>query len=351
MSSRIGGMDDFFTALDKRLKARGIKVYWFFTGKDIPEPYLINKMNIFQCPDENVFNERLLKWVKDNSSADLFVGHFIDYKSRFPGLLRAVFKGRIVFVDHMSRPDSPAKPLRKLKNRIFGLLFYRKIDKIIAVSHFVKNCILSELGNFWDSKVDVVYNGCKVDDFHQPKIRPSEKSTGFKIFCIAHLIPEKGVQILIDACSILVVQKLNFKLIIAGEGLHRTNLESLAKKKLPQNQFIFTGSILEKAGYYESADLVVVPSLWREAFGLTIIEAMNYRKPLVASNIGGITEVLKDNDQLFEVGNAEDLAKKILYFYHNPPLRISKGVENHKVFLNKFTMDLMVEGHITSMKI
>jgi glycosyltransferase involved in cell wall biosynthesis len=84
---------------------------------------------------------------------------------------------------------------------------------------------------------------------------------------------------------------------------------------------------------------VVVPSSWYEGFPNVILEAMRSKKPVICSNIGGLPEIVDNGETglLFEAGNSEDLADKILYLWDRPQLCKQMGEAGYSKLLREYT--------------
>lgn len=138
----------------------------------------------------------------------------------------------------------------------------------------------------------------------------------------------KGVHNLIDTLEKLVKNDYDLRLVIAGEGPYKSNLkEQIAKLNLNE-QIEFLGHLDQTAlrKYYRRCDIFVLPSL-SEGFGRVIIEAMACGKPVIASAIGGVPELIKNNKTglLVQPGNVEDIATKIEHLLKNEKLRVEIG--------------------------
>ena len=132
----------------------------------------------------------------------------------------------------------------------------------------------------------------------------------------------------------------NFKLKFIGEGpeifrlKENANLEILGKK---------TNN--ETLRFIKDSKAVVFPSIWYETFGLTIIEAFACGKPVIASNLGAMKELIEDGKTglLFEPGNPDDLKRKIIWANENKEQLKKMGMEARKVFEEKYTAEINYE--------
>lgn len=206
-------------------------------------------------------------------------------------------------------------------------LYDGNIDFYIAPSQFMKTKAVR-----WgldDQKVAVVPYFINLDDY-PPQYRP-----GKYLLYFGRLEKEKGIYTLLDAFKSLGdVGELKY----LGNGSEKAALqEKIDSMKLDQ-----TASILPAAYGPElreiiaGASLVIVPSLWYEVFGLVNIEAMASGKAVVASDIGGITELIDDgkNGFLFAAGDGPALAKKITQALSGDLQQIGKNGRNSVLRFN-----------------
>jgi D-inositol-3-phosphate glycosyltransferase len=156
----------------------------------------------------------------------------------------------------------------------------------------------------------------------------------------------KGLDILLEAMSILK-EKLNVKLLIAGEFYSNKEkyLELIEKLKIKDSLLMFTDFIpTSNVKYYFSAsDCVILP--YRNATQSGIVQiAMNFRKPVIAANVGGLGEVIKENETGFivEKENPKKLAEAIQKFYEEKKENLF--VSDIEKEVNKYSWEKFVEG-------
>ena len=160
-----------------------------------------------------------------------------------------------------------------------------KAKIIIANSNASKSMLIKRFG-IDENKIKVVYNG-----FLSKEINPTNKnykrySHRFSVGYLGRLDTPKGVHVLINSAKKLP----NYDFFIAGKGILENKLKELAGDNKNIN---FLGSIREPLEFISKMDTIVVPSL-REPLGNTIIESGFCKKPVIASNVDGIAEIIKD---------------------------------------------------------
>ena len=111
----------------------------------------------------------------------------------------------------------------------------------------------------------------------------------------------------------------------------------------------FAGKVLssEMPQYYAASDIVVVPSIIAEAFPLTNLEAMSSGKPIVASRVGGIPELVLDGETGFLVpsGDAQSLSDSLTLLVRDRNLRESLGTRGQEIVRKRFTKDRMLSDY------
>jgi glycosyltransferase involved in cell wall biosynthesis len=189
------------------------------------------------------------------------------------------------------------------------LSIYNMVDIFISPSRFLKNKV-GEMG----AKGKFVYlpNFVRVDEF-QPQYTWNENS----IVYFGRLSEEKGLLTLVKAMK--DIPEISLKII--GEGPLRERLESEIRRDVIGNiRFLGYKSGEELNNEVRKSMFVVLPSEWYENNPRTIIEGFALGKPAVGSRIGGIPELVRDDETgfTFQAGDPEDLKKKILLLAKNP---------------------------------
>jgi len=159
-----------------------------------------------------------------------------------------------------------------------------------------------------------------IPHFFQPlnrrgSLKESLRNNKILLF-IGKLSMEKGCHILIDALKIVNNKIPDIKLIIVGDGPEKINLVNQVFLLGLQKKIDFRGILKRQQlpRLYIASLGLIVPSIWMENSGLVLIEAMYFGKPIIGSNIGGIPDLIKNNNNglLFTPRSRIDLAKKIL---------------------------------------
>ena len=199
-----------------------------------------------------------------------------------------------------------------------------------------------------DSKCHTVLNGIDTQRFYKATAISRHEigltDDQFIIVFSGRLTPEKGIMELILAIK-KVICTINLKLLIIGASAYGKDkqptrfIQKLEEEtEAIKDSFIYTGYVdyTDIPSYLKTADIAVVPSMWDEPFGLTVVEAMAAGLPLITTRSGGIPEICEGVATIVERDNiVENLANAILDLYQHPEKReaMSKAsLERSKLF-------------------
>jgi len=222
--------------------------------------------------------------------------------------------------------------LEEYIHRLLGLLSL--VDFFIAPSNFLRNKMIEY--HFPSDKV------IHIPNFIDTKNTKLSLNNNDYILYSGRLSYEKGLKTLIKALSLCN----SVKLLIAGEGPLKVELETMAKNIAPKKgEFLgyLNGERLQKI--IDGAMFIVVPSEWYENFPYSILEAFTLGKPVIGSEIGGIPELVRDGETglLFEPGSAGDLAEKIQWMIDHPKERQEMGRRARELVEKKCNPELHYE--------
>lgn len=263
------------------------------------------------------------------------------YRSNFYGRLAAFLTGALVIVASVHdnyRTDK--RPGRRIINRMLSHI----TDKIVAVSEEVKKDII-RYDKIEPSKVVVLPNGIDVERFN-PKgnfadIRKefSIKEGALVVGFVGRIVPAKGLQYLIDSIPYVKGEFKNIKLLVIGEGSIVARLHEQAKEKKVYDSIIFTGRRRDIPDILSCIDIFVMPSI-AEGLPNALLEAMAMGKPIVATEVGGIPEVMKNgvNGLLVPPRDPIALATAMKGLIGNDRLAAQMGYAARDLVLDKFSM-------------
>jgi glycosyltransferase involved in cell wall biosynthesis len=175
---------------------------------------------------------------------------------------------------------------------------------------------------------------------------PSPKAKPFVIGYAGGLLPEKGLDSLLQACARL---DTSWQLLLAGEGNEQTRLEQLASELgiVPCVSFVGRVPSHEMADFYRQLDAFVLPSRstasWQEQFGRVLIEAMACAVPVVGSDSGEIPNVIGDAGLVFPEDNVAAMAQQLQRLSDEPALRGQMARAGRERVLTHYTMRSVAE--------
>ena len=300
LPERVGGMDHFFWAFNKKCNENNVEVDWFFPNTSNHGDYA--NFNIISPDNEIAFETFVLNKIKGKYHT-VFI-HFVELCTSFYCQLKKETGAYIIAVDHNPRPLNGYPLKKRLKKRLKGLMYAKCIDKFIGVSEYTTNEILKDFGRGLRRKTLVIYNGVIIDNIEQNKIR---KEVGPKFLVVSHLRASKGIQDLIDAVNLLsnsVMEKL--KIDIYGEGSYESELKKKVSQFKLEIVFNFKGSVSNLNELYCLYDYMIQPT-HMECFSLSILESLAANVPVITTNVGGNEEAVKHEENGY-IFNARDIS-------------------------------------------
>jgi len=223
------------------------------------------------------------------------------------------------------------------------------MDRLIAVSRAIEQKIRDEGRD--TVPVTLIYNGVDLERYdHQEACCTLPEEYGMEpgsqiVGVVARLEPEKGHPTLVEAWPKVLRAVPDSYLLIVGEGSRRDALEAQARELRIAHRVVFTGRRDDVPAVTAALDVAVLPS-YREAQGLTILEAMALSRPVVASDVGGIPEMIEDGKTglLVPPHDADALAAAIVRLLTNHPLADTLGRAGHDMVHDRFCIELMVSA-------
>jgi glycosyltransferase involved in cell wall biosynthesis len=271
------------------------------------------------------------------------------YRAELVGTRAAIALGEIgrprpylVSTVHSSR-------IRSDEDRRILRLLTPRIDRLIAVSRSIVEKLQREGRD--GAPISLIHNGVDLDRYdHQgPCCTLREEyglpSEGPIVGVVARLEPEKGHPTLLEAWSSVVAAVPNATLLVVGEGSRREALETMAHELGIAERVVFTGRRDDVPAVTAALDVAVLPS-YREALGLTVLEAMALSRPVIASDVGGIPEMIEDGvtGLLVPPRDAEALAAAIVRLLRDHPLADTLGRAGHDLVHERFCIERMVSA-------
>ena len=223
----------------------------------------------------------------------------------------------------------------------------------IAISQAVKQTIL-DIG-VPEQDISIVHSGIDVERFASPdrekahrlaaELRIAEHS--FVVGSVGSLVPCKGHSVLVEAFEEVAKSAAAALCLIVGDGPEKPRVEISVRKKGLRDRVVFAGQREEIPELLSLMDVFVMPSL-QEGLGTAALEAMAAAKPVIASNVGGLSEAVVDGRTGFLVapGEAAALARAILQLMNDPGKMSALASNAGKHVRDRFSCEAMVEGTI-----
>jgi len=340
---KIGGIATHIKGLAKYLSRLGHEVQ-IITIKNFEEKYKdedgnVIRLNASTIPGIQILSPLDLKQIKRvilEEKFDIIHGHHaftpislysvsLASKHGFPTVLTAHSLGMgyqygIVW--------KTLKPVLYPVKRAFD-----KADKIIAVSEAVRQ-FMSHIASH-PEKIEVIPNGIDLEQFIC-----SSNGKRFRreldlpldapiVLFVGRFSIRKGVHVLIDAFKHVVKEIPDARLLIAGKGFLKEYLKHRVKVNKITDNVNFLGCISGKvlAKFYAASDIFVCPSVFAEAFGIVILEAMASGKPVITTKVGGIPEIIDHevNGLLVEPHDVKELSNAIIRLLSDKKERLEMG--------------------------
>ena len=220
------------------------------------------------------------------------------------------------------------KPLRShLLNKV---LLRSGITHLLPCSKFIGKAALSSNVNLFPaSKIDTIYNSINLDKWDSaeaPILSVSRDSKEIIFGCIGRLSTEKGQLFLPLVAAKLKDKTSDFRILVAGSGPLKSELESLITKTKVEKQIQLLGFVESNKSFLSTIDCLIIPSYW-EGLSTVAIEAMAMSKPIIAFDVASNSEVVKHDItgflvKPFDIG---EVASYMLRFVNTPSELILMG--------------------------
>lgn len=351
---RIGGTETFARELSLQLHQHGWQSVLCFLAA--PSPEVRRFLDLPNVSFEILENSTDVNWgatvglvrILRRHKPQILHLHFTGFLGVYPWLARLFSVKRIFFTDHTSRPAGYVGQRAPFWKRSFARLINLPVDKVICVSRYGLRC-MTMLDLLPQARHELVYNAVDLSRVTKnPKtVANFKKRYGIPedrvvIVQVSWMIPEKGIPQLLETARILLATNQRVHFVLVGEGAYREQFMKDAAAMGIAEHITWTGLIEDPfdEGVYEAADVVCQLSEWEELFGWMIAEAMAYGRPIVATNVGGIPELVEDGESgfLVERNDREGAAEKLARLAQDSNLRKEMGAAGRKIVHEKFDL-------------
>ena len=230
-----------------------------------------------------------------------------------------------------------------------SLARYRAAGRILAISQAARSELLA--AGLDPQRIEVVPDGVEIPVPVSRETREkARKRWGFRaddtvIVCVGALTAEKGHALLIEAFAKLRREVRNCRLLLAGEGRLRAQLEGQAREAGLESAIIFAGFVSDVDSVYAAGDLFVFPSL-QEGAGSSLLRAMAFGLPVLALARGGVAEIIQSgtNGVLVQESHAEALAQAAAQLLRDKEFRERLLRAARETVASRYSADRMVDS-------
>ena len=350
---------DFYLEFNNQKRLHDITIYSPWDKKAKNHPALSSDVNHYIYIDDKSLKARIARRIYKCFHSNEYYNHYIEYY--FEKVYSNLKKGDFDIVVLENCPGYAYKlSQRGYHNLVLHLhnellhsnsryhdIIFNSLTKILTVSDYIKERVSSIQPS---NKIQTIYNGIDLNIFSPKDISTINRNrigfseSDFIIVYSGRINNEKGISELIDALLNLrdipqiklMVLGSSFFDITKNENKFVRSLKNKAKEI--ESKIIFTGFIpySQVPDYLQIADIAVLPSMWEEPFGLTIVEAMAMGLPLITTRSGGIPEICEGVATIVERDHiVNNLASAIIDLYKHPEKRqqmATASLERAKLF-------------------
>jgi glycosyltransferase involved in cell wall biosynthesis len=264
----------------------------------------------------------------------------------FPWLAKLAGCKQIYFNDHSSRPKGQGSEPLSFPKRIVARILTAPLTAIISVAEFTRST--GDALRVTSAPNLVVQNGIEVLGSDPKRRAEFRKKFGIPnkdilITQVAWMVPEKGVDYMLRAAALLLRKRSGIHFLFVGQGPLLEEYEKLAEDLGIRESVTFTGLLINPTaeGVFDASDICCQPSVWQEACPLSVLEAMSAKLPVIASNTGGLPELVQDglSGILVPVGGSEQICAAIERLLADNKLRRRMGEAGYQLTLDKHQID------------
>jgi glycosyltransferase involved in cell wall biosynthesis len=320
----IGGVTSYISIAGKALSSRGHEICVASSGGEMAERFEAAGIRCFTLPIRTKFEfhpkiffvalPKLCGLIK-KEKFDLIHSH-----SRVTQVLGSL-ASRLTGVPMVTTAHGYYKP--RFGRKLWGCWGRR----VIAISPLVAE-ELQKSHTVPASKVRVIFNAVDTQEYRKRILEKNPAAVRrdlgigentFVIGSVSRLVRDKGHEYLVEAAGKLLKEKKDIFLLIVGDGREKQRLESLMKKNKLNGRAKILTSTPDITGVLSALDLFAHPATFKEGFGLSMLEAMIAKIPVVTTNIWAINSIIRNrvNGFLVEPKKSKELADTITYVMDN----------------------------------
>jgi glycosyltransferase involved in cell wall biosynthesis len=351
---RIGGTETFARELSLQLSERGWKSVLCFLSEattevqrflDLPN---ISLEVLANSTNGNWNSRRNLMRIIGKHRPEKLHLHFVSFLNSYSWLARARSVKQVFFTDHHSRPAGYVQARAPFWKRNAARAINRPLTKVICVSRYGYDCMTS-FDLLPRNRFEMIYNGVDLSrvkndpalaiDFRRRYSIPADRAI---ITQVSWMIPEKGIADFLQAARLVLALNRRVQFVLVGDGAHREQYISDAAALGIADHVTWTGMVADPfgEGVFAAADVVCQFSRWEEVFGWMIAEAMAHGKPVIATRVGGIPELIDEGVSGHLVSRSDTVAmsERILELLNDVDLRRRMGAAGRATVAERFDL-------------
>ncbi len=351
---RIGGTETFARELSRQLGERGWKSVLCFLSEPTSEVrQFLDLPNIsFEVLENSTDGgreaRRNLAGIMRRHRPEILHLHYVSFLNLYSWGARFQSARQVFFTDHHSRPAGYVQSRAPMWKRTAARLINQPLNRVICVSNYGYECMTS-FDLLPRRRFEMIYNGVDLTrvkndsglgaEFRARYSIPADRAI---VTQVSWLIPEKGIADFLETARLVLRQNRHVQFVLVGDGAIREQYMNDAAAMGLADHVTWTGMVDDPfgEGVFHAADVVCQFSRWEEVFGWMIAEAMAHGKPVVATRVGGIPELITDGVTGYLIGRGETgaMSDSILKLLADPELSARMGAAGREVVAAKFDL-------------
>lgn len=312
---------DYHSSITEELENKGIKVFYLGKSKGFDFRIIFKLAHIMKC--EHI---------------DIVHTHRYVMQYAIPAAIISGVKTRIHTIHNVAH-----KEVDSLRQKL-AYFFYKYCHVVpVSISPIVQKTVIERYG-LEAEKTPIVYNGI---DLNRCVIKNNYSTKDvFRFVHVGRFVPQKNHEIIIKAALKLKSENYKFEIFLVGVGGNDIKYQQQVHKLGLDSVVTFCGLQSDIYPFLSSSDCFILPSLF-EGMPVTLIEAMGCAMPIIASNVGGIPDMIEnDFSGLIIQPNTEDLVAAMKTIIANEALRSKLG-KNALISSKKFSSENMCKGYLS----
>jgi glycosyltransferase involved in cell wall biosynthesis len=351
---RIGGTETFARELSLQLCARGWQSTLYFLSEpteevrrflDLPN----TSLSVYaSATDSSLKVGRKLAGIAREHRPEILHLHYMGFLNFYSWIARLQSVKKVFFTDHHSRQAGYVPGRAPLWKRGAARFINGPLTRVISVSNYGYDR-MTAFDLLPQSRFEMIYNGVDLTrvkddpqlalDFRRRYSIPAERAI---VTQVSWVIPEKGITDFLETARLVTRQNRNVQFVLVGEGAYREQYMKDAAAMGIEDRVTWTGMVKDPfgEGVFAAADVICQFSRWEEVFGWMIAEGMAHGKPVVATRVGGIPELITDGvtGYLVERADTEAMCKRLRILLADPLLRARMGEAGRETVSEKFDL-------------